>query len=335
MVEGSLTLKLDEATLKPLFAEIEKSARRTEGDNNLKQIGLAMLNHEAAMGTLPPAALCDRSGKPLLSWRVAILPYIEQENLYRQFKLDEPWDSPNNSKLLAMMPKVYALPGREAKKGETFFRVFAGPNTPYPPELLRTGGGPSLVQFTDGTSNTLLVVESSDSTPWTKPDELTVDPMKPLPKLGGALPDGFLALFADGSVHVLPKKIPEKTLRNLIDPNDGNVVDWQQIEPNRRREQPRQPGNQSSESRPSRPKEQLLPPEPNPPSKPPAAGNVQRPQPPSTVQAPVGVYEAPGRGPGVPTSILLQKRGETWKRVIANTEKTLWTFPLQTASATT
>jgi hypothetical protein len=251
VVEGSLAVKTDTATLKPLFAEMEATAHRAEVQNNLKQIGIAMHAYHDAMGALPGPAIVDKTGKPLLSWRVAILPYIEQQNLYRQFKLDEPWDSEHNIKLLDKMPAIYALPTRNAKKGETFFRVFTGPNTPYHPE--RPGGaGPRIVEFTDGTSNTILVAEANGSVPWSKPEDLVIDPKKPLPKLGGAYPDTFLALFADGSVHMMPTKIDEQKLRWLIDPADGMPVDVDALEPGRNR--PRQiPDTPRGEGNPVRP----------------------------------------------------------------------------------
>jgi hypothetical protein len=244
-VECSLTLKTDEATLKPFFVEMERVAIRQQGMNNLRQIGIAMFNHEAAYQTFPNGAICDKTGKPLLSWRVALLPFFEEDNLYKQFKFDEPWDSPNNIKLLDKMPNVYSLPGREAKKGETFIRVFTGQHAAF--DLSRPGGngsftpGRKIFSFTDGTSNTLLVVEAAESVPWTKPDELPVDPKKTLPKLGGLLPDKFLAVLADGSVEMIPTKIGEKTLRNLIDPADGNVIDWEKIVPGRFKEDRRVP----------------------------------------------------------------------------------------------
>ena len=184
----------------------------------------------------------------MLSWRVAILPYIEQQNLYQQFKFDEPWDSPNNIRLLDKMPAVYALPNRPAKgKGETFFRVFTGPRTPF--DLSRNRPGPlsaglPIVQFTDGTSNTLLVVEAGESVPWTKPDELPFPEKGPLPKLGAATSNRFFALFADGSVRQLPIRLDEQTLRNLVDPADGNVIDWEKIEGTKRQ------GRAPAEARP-------------------------------------------------------------------------------------
>src|SRR5207302_1956982 len=99
------------ALLLPAVQKVRMAAGRTRSANNLKQMALATINYADAFGRAPAAAICDKNGKPLLSWRVAILPFIEQDNLYKQFHLDEPWDSDHNKKLLARMPNVYALPG--------------------------------------------------------------------------------------------------------------------------------------------------------------------------------------------------------------------------------
>ena len=126
---------------------------------------------------MPPAAICDATGKPLLSWRVAILPYIQQGALYNQFKLDEPWDGPNNSRLIPLMPKVYALPGdTAAQPGYTYYRVFVGNGAAWEMK----GGLHYPADIPDGTSMTILVVEANDAVPWTKPDELTFNPAGPL-----------------------------------------------------------------------------------------------------------------------------------------------------------
>ncbi|MFN6052013.1 MAG: DUF1559 domain-containing protein, partial [Planctomycetia bacterium] len=105
-----------------------EAAQRASSTNNLKMIGLAMHNYDATYNGFPPVAISDKkTGKPLLSWRVALLPYLDEDNLYRQFKLDEPWDSEHNIKLAAKMPKVYTHPTKN-KPGDnkTHYRVFYG-----------------------------------------------------------------------------------------------------------------------------------------------------------------------------------------------------------------
>src|SRR5262249_1456363 len=155
---------------------------------NLKQIGLALHNFHDNFGYLP-GGIYGPDGKPGLSWRVAILPYIEQDVLFRQFKLDEPWDSEHNKKLIEKMPKQYASPTGSGEPGTTFYRGFTGQGTVMD---LRQSGRPGAViparrftDITDGTSNTLIVAEAAEAVIWTKPDELAFSPSGPLPKLGG------------------------------------------------------------------------------------------------------------------------------------------------------
>ncbi len=189
------------------------------GQNNVKQIGLAFHNFESANGFLPQDVK-DKDGKPLLSWRVQLLPYIEEETLYRSFKLDEPWDSADNKKLIEKMPKMFAPVHTKAKAGHTFYQGFTGGGA-----LFGGKGKLSIVGITDGTSNTALVVEAGEAVIWTKPADLVYDPKKPLPKLGGDLDGNFNLGFADGSVRWVKKGFDEKTMRLVITANDGEVVD--------------------------------------------------------------------------------------------------------------
>jgi hypothetical protein len=193
---------------------------RTKSQNNLKQIALAMHNYESAYRTFPPAAVHSKDGKPLLSWRVLLLPYVEQQNLFMQFKLDEPWDSDHNKQLLAQMPETYAPVRGKARDHATYYQVFAGKDT-----IFDGIKGARIADITDGTSNTILIVEAGDPVPWTKPADLAYDADKPLPKLGGMLKDGFNFALADGSVQFCRKKFDDKIFRLMITRNDGQLID--------------------------------------------------------------------------------------------------------------
>src|SRR5207253_804389 len=106
----------------------------TQSANQLKQIGLALHAYHDANMSLPPPAISSPDGRPLLSWRVAILPYLGHDTLFRRFNLQEAWDSPGNRALLAEMPKVYEAPGAANQKSQvTFYRVFVGQDTVFPP----------------------------------------------------------------------------------------------------------------------------------------------------------------------------------------------------------
>ena len=117
-----------------IVLRLRETANKLRSVSDLMEIMLAMDNYKDSTDAFPPAAICDSDGKPLLSWRVAILPFIEQDALYKQFKMDEPWDGPNNSKLFSQMPKNYALPGdTTAPPGYTYYRVFVGNGSPFDP----------------------------------------------------------------------------------------------------------------------------------------------------------------------------------------------------------
>jgi Protein of unknown function (DUF1559) len=186
--------------------------------NNLKQIALAWHNYEAANGVLP-SDVVDAKGKPILSWRVLILPYIEEEGLYKAFKLDEPWDSENNKKLIDSMPKIFAPVRGKADPGMTFYQSFTGKNA-----VLKPGQKVTLATIIDGTSNTLMVAEAAKPIIWSKPGDLVFDG-KDVPALGGMFDGKFHAAFCDGWVVRFRKGVNEETLRRLIDPADGQVVD--------------------------------------------------------------------------------------------------------------
>jgi uncharacterized protein (TIGR03067 family) len=215
--------KTDPAKIKTITVELP--AQRTRSANNLKQLALAMHNYHDANGALPARAVF-KNGKPLLSWRVAILPYIEEGQLYQQFKLDEPWDSDHNKKLLAKMPKIYEpVRGKTKEPHSTFYQVFTGPGTPFEGDK-----GLRLPEFKDGTSNTALIAVAGEGVPWTKPADLTYDPQKDLPKLGGHFPDGFWIAVADGSVRWIRRDFDVPTFRLLITHSDGKPVDWSKVE---------------------------------------------------------------------------------------------------------
>jgi prepilin-type processing-associated H-X9-DG protein len=208
--------------LLPAVQKVREAAARTQSQNNLKQMGLAFHSHHDKYNRFPADAIRGKDGRPLLSWRVAILPGIGENALYKQFRLDEPWDSPHNSRLVSQMPRTYLLPNlRDTRPGYTPYRAFVGPRAVFDPSA---GGGVRMTDITDGSSNTILVVEAAEAVPWTKPDELPFDAGRPLPRLGGHFSGGFNVLFADGTVRLIPGDTPEATLKALITRNGGEMV---------------------------------------------------------------------------------------------------------------
>jgi prepilin-type processing-associated H-X9-DG protein len=224
-LQARVEVQIDRATLGMTLVEgvqkVRHAASRAQSQNNMKQIGLAMHNYHDTFGAFPAHAIYSQDGKPLLSWRVQILPFIEQDNLYKQFKLDEPWDSEHNKKLLAQMPKVYASPSDEKalKTHQTHYLGFHGKGA-----FFEGKQGIRITDILDGTSNTILIVEGSKSVPWTKPEDIPFDPAKPAPKIGGLYEGGSNATFCDGSVHFISKSIAAETLKALITRAGGEVI---------------------------------------------------------------------------------------------------------------
>ncbi|MGA2253732.1 MAG: DUF1559 domain-containing protein [Thermoguttaceae bacterium] len=207
----------------PAVEAARAAGRRAASMNNLKQIALAVLNYESTNNTFPPAySSAKATGKALLSWRVAILPYVEEQALYQQFHLDEPWDSPNNKKLIEKMPKLYRSPASHARPGMTNYVTFRDKDSVFPgKEPVR------MTDIPDGTSNTLMAVEVDDSKAviWTKPDDLDFNPTNPLVGLGNVWHNGFIVLFCDGSVRFISTGIDPAMMKNLVNRHDGNPID--------------------------------------------------------------------------------------------------------------
>jgi hypothetical protein len=208
--------------LLPATFEARQAARGAGSSNNMKQIALASLIFVDAKKSFPPAFSADKNGNPLLSWRVLILPFLEENALFQQFKLDEPWDSPNNKPLIAKMPAVLKAPGSKAADDfKTVYLTVRGDDAAFPGDK-----GIKLKQITDGTSKTIMFVEAADDKAviWTKPDDFEPDENNPLAGLIGLRDGGFLAAFCDGSVHKIPQSVDNATLKALFTRAGGEVV---------------------------------------------------------------------------------------------------------------
>jgi hypothetical protein len=207
------------------------AAQRMQHSNNLKQIVLAMHNYaDSHRGQFPPAVIYSADGRPLYSWRVELLPYLEADQLYKKFNKNESWDSPHNRALLSQMPKCFAMPGSGPGETRTCYQVFVGANTPWPNNG-RTG--PRMpADFPDGTSNTVLVAEAANLVEWSKPDDMNLLPgLTPKQLLGQKVDPGkFAVALADGSVRMVPATISDQTLNNAVNPKDGMPLgaDWPQ-----------------------------------------------------------------------------------------------------------
>ena len=212
---------LRDVLLKPALGQARQAAAESQSMNNMKQIGLAMHVYHDVNKTFPPAFIADKQGKQLLSWRVAILPYIEQDHLYKQFHLDEPWDSEHNKKLIAKMPALYGSPASKvAKDGKTAYLTLRGESTVFP--------GKNGIQFRDipdGTSNTIMTIEADDqhAVEWTKPDDFDFNPEKPKDGLAGQYENTVIIGMADGSVRTVKLVLDGSVFKGLATRNGGEA----------------------------------------------------------------------------------------------------------------
>ena len=209
------------AWLERICRPLRQSLAESQSVNNMKQILLAMHVYADMHKTLPPRETQSSSGAPLLSWRVHILPHIDQQALYNQFHLDEPWDSPHNIKLVPQMPAVYRTDAVPREQGKTRFVL------PMLEGGAWSGDGPPLKfqQFTDGTSNTIAVVigPKDKAVIWTKPEELPLDKDAIAEQLFGET-DVITAGLFDGSVQHFPRDTAPENLRGLITIAGGERV---------------------------------------------------------------------------------------------------------------
>ena len=198
---------------------------RTPGEvqtiNNMKQILLAFHNYLDTYGHFPPLANFGADGLPKLSWRVALLPFLGEIELFNEFRQDEPWDSPHNKVLINRMPKVFESPGLPpVPSGSTCIRGFGGKGT-----MFEGVQGVRIESVTDGTSNTVLLALARDAVPWTQPGELPFVQGQPLPALDASNPRGYVLGITDGAVRILPRS-EEKILRQAITRCSGEVIMW-------------------------------------------------------------------------------------------------------------
>ncbi len=134
---------------------------------------MAVANYEAANRHFPPAYVLGPDGRPWHSWRVLVLPYIEQNELFQSYRFDEPWDGPNNRTLADRMPKTYAFSGgHRVGPTTTNYVAVVGEQTMWPGAKPR-----KREEITDGTDETILVVENEPGVHWMEPRDLDFETM--------------------------------------------------------------------------------------------------------------------------------------------------------------
>ncbi len=223
------SVKEDEILITSELAEVSKAfakaipysvSQLARSQNNMKQILLAMHQYENDHGKFPDD-IRDKQGKALLSWRVAILPYMEQNNLYKLFKLDEPWDSEHNKKFSEVVVKVYSSPMQtKIDRNKTTYLAIRGEGL-----FLDKKGGTPIKDITDGTSNSIGLVEADDTEAviWTKPADLQPKKEDPLKGLTKTYKDRVPVGLLDGSIKMVSAKIDPKNFWSMLTISGGEV----------------------------------------------------------------------------------------------------------------
>jgi hypothetical protein len=192
-----------------------------EGQNKLKQLAIAMHNYHDVYGHFPPAVVMGPDGKTPHSWRVELLPFLDETRLYQQYRLNEPWDSPHNMVILRNMPSVFRSPFADEKSTNSSYYALVGRGT-----IFEGTKGIPIREITDGTSKTLMFVEAKREIPWTKPADIDFDPDKPVPQLGGFVKGHFTAALADGACLIFRiDSFKGDDLKWAMMRNDGHPIE--------------------------------------------------------------------------------------------------------------
>ena len=216
----TLTLKssfdIDVKTLNAAAGQLRSAARRTQSMNNQRQLALAMHSYESAYGHFPKAVITHESGHKH-SWRIALLPFLEQQELYDRYRLDEPWDSPHNKQVTRDMPEFYKHPESESKT-ETNYFVVVGEGT------LFDGKENTFSDITDGSSNTVLIVEAIRDCHWAQPVDILFEEASLVETLGGFDEKIFSVTTADGAVKTVSFEIKPEFFRSMLTIAGGEML---------------------------------------------------------------------------------------------------------------
>jgi hypothetical protein len=225
LVLGGVCSVLVPVVLVYAVGKVRAAAARLSDQNNLKQIGLGFHSlHDVTNGIAPYAM--NQFGQPNrgLSWRVELLPYLEQDNLYRAFDTGSSWDSRTNARVSARPVRVYhtALNLNQEATGDTPYRVFIGGGALFNEDGKRVAFG----EVKDTLANTLMVVHATEQVPWAAPRDFAYSPDAPLPAVGHAAhPNWFNACLTDGSVRLIPAPMADAALRALVTRAGGEPVE--------------------------------------------------------------------------------------------------------------
>ena len=205
----------------------QEAARSVQCLCNLCTVKLALQNYHSQYGSFPPAYVADARGRRMHSWRILILPFMEEQGLYNLYRLDEPWDGPNNRRLLGMMPRFYACPNhRDPSSGLTSYVAITGPGTAFP-----GAGTTKIADITDGTHDTIFLAEVCTlDIPWTAPRDLDTasmsfrinDPARP--SVSAKDRGGPAVIAVDGTYWRLKSSTDQQTLRAMTTIAGGEPI---------------------------------------------------------------------------------------------------------------
>ena len=198
-----------------------KAGDRSQDFESSKRIAIAMRSYESEHKHLPAAEMLGPDGKTVHSWRVAILPYLAQQELYDQYRLNEPWDSPHNTTLIAKMPAIYRGSSAPNESTNSSFYVFTGPAAVFDGKAK-----PRIEDVRDGASKTVMVVEAKRDTPWTKPEDIPFSADQPVPVLKGHHQGGNIVTFCDGAAMFITHDSQKALLKQLITSRGGEKVEF-------------------------------------------------------------------------------------------------------------
>ena len=230
---GSKNESSDASALGALLGEVQATIERHKQMDRYKRLLMAIHRYHNVYHAFPPSTPHrPKNGRPVLSWRVYLLPFLGQQALYEQFRLDEPWDSPHNMALLEQMPDVYSI-----RRGNRTHKANVKPG--YTTCVAPVGDGTIMGQaqpvafrdILDGSGNTILLVEvdSEYAVPWTAPQDYPFDPRTPLAKIARYEGGLWLAGMCDGSVQMLRADITADLVLALFGMNDGKIIPLDRI----------------------------------------------------------------------------------------------------------
>jgi len=210
------------ALLLPAVSVARNAAQTMQTSNNLKQVGLAFHNYHSVYRQLPADAATDAQGNPLWSWRVTLLPFVEEQATWEQWQQDQAWDSGVNASLSVPLPMAYASP-KEANPASDQTHIFA---VRHPQGMMSGASGLTFADVTDGLSNTILAVYlPGRTTSWAAPEDISLAELQV--EFGKVTPiDPILVLFGDGAVQRFNEPLDPATVEALVTRDAGDVANF-------------------------------------------------------------------------------------------------------------